>query len=198
MQCRTEQSRQWSKRKHGDRCNVESLKLGVEEGVLAGGREAAGYWYSAQEGRWICRWFPSDVDAWRVAVCVTGVLEPSREVRATRRGGRGGVSEKEEGRGRGGRLGLVRIGLSRQVGTGEGRTEEQRQEQERKEGGREERIYRSPPCVSCPAACLSSLCVSAYYFFPSFLLTRTAPSRLRYKPRQSRSGTRPCMVGTVL
>lgn len=30
MQCRTEQSRQWSKRKHDDQCNVEGLRVAVE------------------------------------------------------------------------------------------------------------------------------------------------------------------------
>lgn len=34
-----EQSRQWSRRKHDDRCNVASLQAAVGEGLFAGERE---------------------------------------------------------------------------------------------------------------------------------------------------------------
>lgn len=82
-----------------------------------------------------------------------------------------------------------RDGLSRQVGTGEGCAWRQKRVTEREREARAEQVGGEGKNLSiaaavCPAACvyLASVFLRIIFFLSSFLLTRSSPSRLRYKP----------------
>lgn len=183
MQCRAGQSRWWSKRKHGDRCNVESLELAVEEGVSAW-RERLRVLVlvlvlvlvSTQEAD--MQVVPSDVGGRRVAVgCVTG-RKPSRDVEGperpemTRRGPEteGWVSMgRRKGEGRFG-LGLIRMNwiiedVQRQR---EARRKEQRQREAEAGADGEaagKNLSIAAVCTAASSIYLGNQCGFGHYFF---------------------------------